>query len=185
MNRFLILAAGLALTGTASANHPYAPPPMGSGPVAGVVDGSAGGCSTCGGGVAGPVGDAGFAAPVGGGAGFAHHDARFGWNPLFRRLAFWKRDNSCGTCGDRAGLFGRLRGLSPFAGAGGCNGGCGAGGMGGAGGWGAGPAGGLFGRGGHGGPAFNPYPNGVPGTLVFPNHHYTRSPRDFFMTDSR
>jgi hypothetical protein len=35
--------------------------------------------------------------------------------------------------------------------------------------------------GGHGG--FNPYPNGVPGTLVFPYNPYIRSPRDWFMQD--
>jgi hypothetical protein len=28
-------------------------------------------------------------------------------------------------------------------------------------------------------------PAGMPGTLVFPNHHYNRSPRDFFMLDVR
>jgi hypothetical protein len=28
-------------------------------------------------------------------------------------------------------------------------------------------------------------PGGMPGTLVFPNHQYNRSPRDFFMLDAR
>lgn len=32
-------------------------------------------------------------------------------------------------------------------------------------------------------PAFNPYPNGVPGTLVFPQNPYIRSPRDWYMSD--
>lgn len=143
MKRFLLsavagLALGLLLTGTASADGPAAPAPMGAAPVNGVVSGN-----------------------CGGGCGFAHHDSRFGWNPLLRKLAFWKRDNGCGTCGDRGGLLARLRGLSPFGG------GCGAGGCGG------------------NAPAFNPYPNGVPGTLVFPQHPYVRSPRDFFMLDAR
>lgn len=30
---------------------------------------------------------------------------------------------------------------------------------------------------------FNPYPEGTPGTLVFPHHQFVRSPRDFFMTE--
>ena len=34
-------------------------------------------------------------------------------------------------------------------------------------------------------PAFNPYPNGVPGTLVFPQHPFVRSPRDFFMWEPK
>jgi hypothetical protein len=46
---------------------------------------------------------------------------------------------------------------------------------------------------GNGGPAYNPYgfppgaygPNGpmMQGTLVFPNHPFVRSPRDYFMAD--
>lgn len=31
-----------------------------------------------------------------------------------------------------------------------------------------------------GGAAFNPYPGGVPGTLVFPYNPYIRSPRDWY-----
>lgn len=165
MNRILLLAvAGCGLlAGTASAQHsdPAAPPPMGMtavpesyAPTPGTVTG---GCSGCGGAVPTEFGGANV--------GYARHDPRFGWHPLLRKLAFWKRDNTCGTCG--GGLFSRLRGRI-----GGLGGGCGAGGCGGDG----------FG---HGGPAFNPYPNGVPGTLVFPNHYYTRSPRDFFMMDGR
>lgn len=34
-----------------------------------------------------------------------------------------------------------------------------------------------------GGAGFNPYPNGVPGTLVYPYNPYIRSPRDWFMQD--
>ena len=145
MNRILLLAvAGCGLlASTASAQHPLAPAPMGM--TAGPVQGQA-------------AGDCGGAGCGGASAGYARHDARYGWNPLFRKLAFWKRDNGCGGGGV---LLGRLRGL------------CASGGFGGG------------GFGGQGGPAFNPYPNGVPGTLVFPNHHFTRSPRDFFMTDSR
>ena len=158
MNRILLVAvAGCGLlAGTASAQHqhPLAPAPMGmtAGPVQGQVSGDCGGGAGC--------GEAVASAPAT--AGYARHDSRYGWNPLFRKLAFWKRDNSCGTCGGGR-LFSRLRGLCS---GGGCGGGAG-------------------GFGGQGGPAFNPYPNGVPGTLVFPNHQFTRSPRDFFMTDSR
>jgi len=44
-----------------------------------------------------------------------------------------------------------------------------------------------FGHGhGHGaGDGFNPYPNGVPGTLVFPQHPFVRSPRDFWMWEPK
>jgi len=39
---------------------------------------------------------------------------------------------------------------------------------------------------GHGQPdQFNPYPNGVPGTLVFPQHPFVRSPRDFWMWEAK
>lgn len=178
MNRILLLAvAGCGLlAGTASAQYsdPLAPPPMGMtavpqayAPTPGQVTG---GCADCGGAT----------------VGYARHDSRFGWNPIFRKLAFWKRDNSCGTTG--GGLLSRLRGRIggigrglAGAGAAGC-GDCGFG----QGGFGQGGFGqGLRDRFGNSGPAFDPYPNGTPGTLVFPNHHYTRSPRDFFMMDSR
>ena len=33
--------------------------------------------------------------------------------------------------------------------------------------------------------AFNPYPQGTPGTLVFPQHPFVRSPRDYFMADAK
>ena len=36
-----------------------------------------------------------------------------------------------------------------------------------------------------GGAAFNPYPNGTPGTLVFPYNPYIRSPRDWFQGADR
>jgi hypothetical protein len=49
--------------------------------------------------------------------------------------------------------------------------------------------GGLFGPrcggGGYANAAFNPYPNGVPGTLVFPQHPFVRSPRDFWMWEPK
>jgi hypothetical protein len=147
MNRILLLAAVAGFAGVASAQQlvpmPPAPAPMGT-PAAAPVQGTVtGNCVGCGAGVGVPAT-----------AGYAHHDSRYGWNPLFRKLAFWKRDNACGTSG--GGLFSRLRGL------------CGANAAG------AGA-----------GAEFNPYPNGVPGTLVFPNHYYARSPRDFFMMDGR
>jgi hypothetical protein len=157
MNRIFILAAvGCGLLGGVASAQQMAPPPMGmaGGPVQGVVTGG------CGGGGCGQT----AAAYGGANAGYARHDSRYGWNPLVRRLAFWKRDNSCGTSG--GGLLSRLRGLA----------------AGGGGGFGSGFGGGFSGQ---GGPAFDPYPNGVPGTLVFPNHFYSRSPRDFFMTDTR
>jgi hypothetical protein len=80
-----------------------------------------------------------------GGRGCRACDPRFGLNPFFHKLMFWKRDNACGSCG-------RLLG------------GCGFGGCG----------------GGYAGGQFNPYPNGVPGTLVYPYNPYIRSPRDWY-----
>lgn len=150
MNRILMLAAVgcAALAGSASAQNVPAPAPMGAGgPVQGVVTG---GCGAPGGCAAAPAN-----------YGYAQHDSRYGWNPLLRKLAFWKRDTGCGTCGSSGGLLSRLRGL---VGSHGCGGGCG----------------GVAAPG-----AFNPYPNGVPGTLVFPQHPFVRSPRDFFMLDGR
>jgi len=88
-------------------------------------------------------------------------DARYGLNPFFKRLMFWKRDASCGNCG--VGVRGFM---------GNCLGGnC------------AGQPGGGYGYGrghGNGADAFNPYPDGVPGTLVFPHNPYIRSPRDWY-----
>jgi hypothetical protein len=75
-------------------------------------------------------------------------DSRFGLNPLIKRLMFWKQDTPCGSCGLKAGCFGKN----------------------------------CAGQGGYG-QDFNPYPNGVPGTLVFPYNPYIRSPRDWYMTE--
>jgi len=80
---------------------------------------------------------------------------------VFSRLAWWK-SSSCSTCGHHSTLRSWTNNAAGL------------------------PAGG-FGRG-HGhaaAPAYNPYPNGVPGTLVFPQHPYIRSPRDFFMVDAK
>lgn len=129
MKRMIAAAvAVLGLAAMASAQTPH-------GPLQGVA---APGCGTPGCGAA-PVG---WGAPAGG---CRDCDPKFGVNPFFKKLMFWKKDTSCGTCG-------RLLG--------GCKGGNCAG-M---------PAGG----------AFNPYPGGVPGTLVFPQNPYIRSPRDWF-----
>jgi hypothetical protein len=77
-------------------------------------------------------------------------DKGYGVNPLIKRLMFWKADTPCGSCGLKAGCFGKnCAGQS-------------------------------------GGPNvadFNPYPNGVPGTLVFPYNPYIRSPRDWYMSE--
>lgn len=139
MNRMIAAAAvvlGLA-GGAAFAQSPY-------GPIQGVA---APGCAGC------EAGQAFGGSPMGwGGGGCKDCDPRFGVNPFFKKLMFWKKDTQCGTCG-------RLLG--------GC-GGKNCAGM---------PVGG------HGGPAFNPYPEGVPGTLVYPYNPYIRSPRDWFMQD--
>ena len=130
------------------------------------------GCTNCGGAGAAPIypqaagaeAGYGYAMPAAGTGGRCKDcDPRFGLAPFFRKLAFWKKDGgTCRTCG--RGLGGR-----------GCAGGnC---------------AGQPFGGGGHGwghknaGPAVNPYPDGVPGTLVYPYNPYIRSPRDWFMQD--
>ena len=115
-----------------------------AGPVKGVV---APGCADC-----GATGGAGYAPAAGwGGGGCKDCDPKFGLNPFFKKLLFWKKDTGCGTCG--RGLFGNCAGTGVGAGVGG-----------------------------HGA-AFNPYPGGVPGTLVFPHNPYIRSPRDWFMQD--
>lgn len=128
MKRMIAAAvAVLGLAAMASAQTPH-------GPIKGVA---APGCAGC----AAPAAPIGWGAPAGG---CRDCDPKFGVNPFFKKLMFWKNDNACGTCG-------RLLG--------GCGGkncaGMGAG-------------------------AFNPYPNGVPGTLVFPQNPYVRSPRDWF-----
>ncbi len=89
---------------------------------------------------------------------------RYGVHPLFRRLLWWKKDGDCGPGGCAAG--GHLAGRAGCGLGGRCGpGGCGAGGMGGMGG----------GYDGMGAP--------MGGTLVYPNHWYTRGPRDYFMLD--
>ncbi len=76
---------------------------------------------------------------------------------VFSRLAWWK-SSSCSTCGhgSTARSWTNNAAGTPYAGHG------------------------------HGhAPAYNPYPNGAPGTLVFPQHPFVRSPRDFFMVDAK
>ena len=146
-----MIAAAVAVVGLAamaSAQTPY-------GPIQGVA---APGCAGCAAPAAqGPVfGGFGGAAAASrpamfagfglGGRGCRECDPKFGLAPFFKKLMFWKKDNSCGSCG-------RLLG------------GCGGGNC-------AGQPG--------GGAAFNPYPGGVPGTLVFPYNPYIRSPRDWY-----
>jgi hypothetical protein len=136
MNR--MIAAAVAVLGLAGAAFAQTP----AGPIQGVA---APGCAGCGAG--GGFGSSG----IGWGGGCKDCDPKFGVNPLFKKLMFWKKDTACGTCGR---LLGR----------GGCLGNnCAGVGVGGA--------------------AFNPYPNGVPGTLVYPYNPYIRSPRDWFMQD--
>jgi hypothetical protein len=71
-----------------------------------------------------PQPPAGAPVAAGGGSG------EYGWNPVFKRCLWWKKDCGSGNCGK-----------------------------------------------GHGGAAAGPA-----GTLVFPQHPYARSPRDWFMT---
>ena len=81
---------------------------------------------------------------------------------VFSRLAWWK-NSSCSTCGPSSNLRSLTNNAAgqPFAGRG-------------------------FGHGHHAAaPAHNPYPNGTPGTLVFPHHQFIRSPRDFFRVDAK
>ncbi len=134
---FAVVVAMLACYSVANAQE--------SGPVYGQV--TAGGCSGCGSAQVAGYGQASVGC-TGCGSG------KYGLNPLFARLLFWKKDNACGM---GCGKLGR----SLF----GCNNCAGMGGY------------------GHGGAGFNPYPNGVPGTLVFPNHQYIRSPRDWYMQE--
>lgn len=126
-----VAVLGLAAMASAQTSH---------GPIQGMA---APGCASCGAGHAG----LGLGMPAGfghGGGGCKDCDPRYGLNPFFQKLMFWKKDTACGTCG-------RLLG--------GCGGkncaGVGAG-------------------------AFNPYPNGVPGTLVYPFNPNIRSPRDWY-----
>lgn len=131
-----MIAAAVAVVGLAAVASAQTP----HGPLQGV---SAPGCAGC---TAG-TGHVGHGMPVGFAAvgGCRDCDPKFGLNPFFKKLMFWKKDTACGTCGR---LLGGCKGNN-------CAGmGAGAG--------------------------FNPYPNGVPGTLVFPQNPYIRSPRDWF-----
>jgi hypothetical protein len=91
--------------------------------------------------------------PYAGGCGpdCAHKEQRYGLLPIFRKAVWWKKD------------FGKPKGCSN----------CGP------------TVGGMYGYGGYGGvpgAGMPGTPGGqMPGTLVFPNHWYARSPRDFFM----
>jgi hypothetical protein len=86
---------------------------------------------------------------------------KYGTNPLLKRLMWWKKDD-----GDPCGKGGRLKDKlhGPRLGRHGC---CGDGT----------PPPGIG------------YPGTpgaqMPGTLVFPNHPYMRSPRDFFMYEPK
>jgi hypothetical protein len=75
---------------------------------------------------------------------------------VFSRLMFWK-GSSCSTCGNGAGTGFKS--------------------------WTNNAAGQP--RAGYGAAPHNPYPQGTPGTLVFPQHPFVRSPRDYFMTDAK
>lgn len=136
MKRLIATAvAVLGLAAVASAQTPH-------GPIQGIAAPGCAGCSA-GGHVHGLM-PAAFADA--GGKGCKECDPKFGLNPFFKKLMFWKKDTACGTCGR---LFG----------------------------------GGCFGKNcaGQGtGGQFNPYPGGVPGTLVYPYNPYVRSPRDWY-----
>ncbi|MCU0704732.1 MAG: hypothetical protein MUF18_12210 [Fimbriiglobus sp.] len=134
-----LLAAVVAVFGLAAAAAAQTP----HGPIHGVA---APGCAGCTEGHAACAAPAAFPAPAGG---CRDCDPKFGLNPFFRKLMFWKKDTQCGSCGR---LFGGCKGRN-------CAG------M---------PV---------GGGQFNPYPGGVPGTLVYPYNPYIRSPRDWFMND--
>jgi hypothetical protein len=104
---------------------------------------------------------------------------RYGLHPMIRRVVWWKQDaGGCTNCAPRGA--GAPVGGMPMGGGypmpmpGGYGMGGGYGGMGG------GMGGGVPGAGMPGTPAAQ-----MPGTLVFPNHWYARSPRDFFMSDTR
>lgn len=88
---------------------------------------------------------------------------KYGTHPLLKRLMWWKKDDGCDACGSKGKLRDKLHG--PRLGHGhGC---CGD----------TAPPPGIG------------YPGTpgaqMPGTLVFPNHPYMRSPRDFFMYEPK
>jgi hypothetical protein len=99
----------------------------------------------------------------------------YGVNPALRRSL--RLGHGCDTCGHR-GLFGHKDGCGRLG-----HGGHGHGLFGHGGGHGGfGHGGGGFGHGGGGGYGYGPQqPAVMQGTLVFPNHTFIRSPRDFFM----
>lgn len=100
---------------------------------------------------------------------------RYGLHPMIRRVVWWKADaGGCANCapqGMGAPVGGMPMGGHPMPMPGG--------------GYGM-PPGGYGMGGGVPGAGMPGTPAGqMPGTLVFPNHWYSRSPRDFFMTDVR
>jgi len=131
-----MIAAAVAVLGLAA----MASAQTMNGPIQGVA---APGCASCGMAQAAPMGRMPVFPHLGGGC--KDCDPKFGLNPFFQKLMFWKKDNMCGSCG-------RILG-----GCGGKN---------------------CAGVGGTG--QFNPYPNGVPGTLVYPYNPNIRSPRDWY-----
>jgi hypothetical protein len=125
-----------------------------AGPVHGKVVGG-GGCAGCAA-AAAPAGPTSWGGPAAAATACdcteCVREKKLGLNPLFKRLMFWKKDNECGQCDVKRLMAGCRK---------------------------AGSACGLLGRG-HPAGGFNPYPDGVPGTLVFPQHPYVRSPRDWY-----
>ncbi|MFO0849038.1 MAG: hypothetical protein U0871_10870 [Gemmataceae bacterium] len=91
---------------------------------------------------------------------------KYGANSFLKRLMWWKKDDGCDPCGDgkKGKLLDKLHG--PRLGHHGCSG-CGD----------QTPPPGIG------------YPGTpgaqMPGTLVFPNHPFMRSPRDFFMYEPK
>lgn len=83
------------------------------------------------------------------------HCGRYGWHPLLKIRNWFKKD----ACDAGCGKLGCKRGCGPLAG-----------------------------YGGYAPPGIG-YPGtpgaDMPGTLVFPNHPFARSPRDFFMYEPK
>lgn len=102
---------------------------------------------------------------------------KYGLNPILRRVVWWKKNfGGCANCGPQGGA--PVGNPMPYGGMpyGGGMPGMPGGGM---------PYGGMPGMmGGAGMPGMPGMPGGgMPGTLVFPNHPYSRSPRDYFMAE--
>jgi len=98
-------------------------------------------------------------------------ESRYGAHPLLRRLCFWRNERPAPRAPRLIGPFGGLLGGND-----------------------AGRTALLGGHGGRGGAMPTPPPGigypgtpgaQMPGTLVFPHHQFVRSPRDFFMQDTR